>query len=148
MRFINQAVTDATKARARYLTLRAIADGILIRPRHCEECAAGGRIEAHHVDYSRPLHVRFLCVRCHKNQHRGSRPIVLPDYPIRPGPFGGLVCPASVCIYLDISDLTLTRLVRDFGFPVRRFGTGKRRFDAAEVWAWVRERRESLKAAA
>jgi len=46
---------------------RAIKRGILIRPSECSQCGGSeSRIEASHDDYSRPLDVTFLCVRCHR----------------------------------------------------------------------------------
>lgn len=44
----------------------AVKDGRLVRPSACENCGAEGRIEAAHSDYSRPLDVRWLCRRCHR----------------------------------------------------------------------------------
>jgi hypothetical protein len=43
----------------------AIRDGLLLKPLTCQTCNRGGRIEAHHDDYSRPLDVRWLCPVCH-----------------------------------------------------------------------------------
>lgn len=34
----------------------------------CERCGVS-RVEAHHEDYSKPLHVRWLCIRHHKERH-------------------------------------------------------------------------------
>lgn len=62
----------------------AIDRGILIRPLCCEHCKlpAGKdslgrtRLEGHHVDYSKPLVVVWLCDRCHKKETpiaRGER---------------------------------------------------------------------------
>ena len=43
----------------------ALKKGILIRPNHCQQCGQSGKIHAHHHDYSKPLEVEWLCVRCH-----------------------------------------------------------------------------------
>lgn len=50
---------------ARIATTRAIAAGLLVRPKTCQECGASGRIAAHHPDYSKPLDVEWLCRSCH-----------------------------------------------------------------------------------
>lgn len=43
---------------------RAIKKGILIRG-NCSMCNATEDIHAHHEDYSKPLEVIWLCVKCH-----------------------------------------------------------------------------------
>lgn len=58
------------KERARALIYKAITRGHLER-KPCEVgVGCGGRIEAHHDDYSRPLDVRWLCQRHHAELHR------------------------------------------------------------------------------
>lgn len=43
----------------------------------CETCGKTPTdrsiIHAHHDDYSRPLHVRWLCASCHKRHHLQER---------------------------------------------------------------------------
>jgi excisionase family DNA binding protein len=51
---------------------RALRDGVLVRPERCSDCGAGGTIHGHHPDYTRPLHVEWLCVRCHRSRHTSS----------------------------------------------------------------------------
>lgn len=67
---------------------KAILAGRLVRPNNCEQCGASGRfedgrsaIQAHHDDYNKPLHVRWLCQPCHHEWHRNHKPI-----PARGGP--------------------------------------------------------------
>jgi hypothetical protein len=43
---------------------KAVAAGLLFRPDTCEKCGRGGRIEAHHQDYGKPLDVLWYCRRC------------------------------------------------------------------------------------
>lgn len=59
------------KSRARDLVFRAIKDGKILR-KPCEHCGKEPA-HAHHADYSKPLDVTFLCVRCHHNEHRRMR---------------------------------------------------------------------------
>lgn len=53
------------KTSARQKVRYAISTHRLTRPDKCENCLAGGRIEGHHEDYSKPLEVKWLCVQCH-----------------------------------------------------------------------------------
>ncbi len=60
----------------------AIRDGRLLRPDACSACAKeGGRIEAHHEDYTKALAVIWLCSRCHRKRHLGE---LLPKDLLRP----------------------------------------------------------------
>jgi len=53
----------------------AIIKGIVIKPSICEvnnkEC--GGRLEAHHNDYNKPLEVKWLCDNHHKELHQNLK---------------------------------------------------------------------------
>ncbi len=44
---------------------RAVRDGKLIAPTHCEGCNLPKRLEKHHPDYSKPLLILWLCKPCH-----------------------------------------------------------------------------------
>lgn len=51
----------------------AVQRGELSRPLRCENCKKiADRLEAHHVDYDKPLEVQWLCRRCHAGEHRES----------------------------------------------------------------------------
>jgi ribosomal protein S27AE len=52
----------------------AVRDGILHKPKTCSECASTEKIEGHHDDYTKPLEVRWVCEKCHKQWHRLHKP--------------------------------------------------------------------------
>ena len=52
---------------------RAIEKGLLIKPKKCTHCGAIEKLQAHHVDYNKPLEVLFLCDKCHKEIHKQIR---------------------------------------------------------------------------
>jgi hypothetical protein len=43
---------------------------ILNPPERCEECRLPDCLERHHVDYDKPLEIRWLCRHCHRAMHR------------------------------------------------------------------------------
>jgi len=61
---------------ARMKLQRAIRLGRIVRPEVCSKCGGHGRrIEAHHMDYSKPFEVQWLCSVC----HGATRRIPLPN---------------------------------------------------------------------
>jgi hypothetical protein len=64
------------KEKARRLVAQAIDNGVLKRPRECDQCGRGGMIHGHHEDYSKPLDVIWLCVSCHAKEHSGDKFLV------------------------------------------------------------------------
>lgn len=59
------------KVKAHQLSSRAVRSGKLIKKNACEMCGASGvKIEKHHPDYSKPLFVQWLCVKCHGKTRR------------------------------------------------------------------------------
>jgi hypothetical protein len=57
------------------ITGNAIRDGKLIQASNCSACNSTEKIEGHHDDYTKPLDVRWLCEKCHKQWHRENTPI-------------------------------------------------------------------------
>jgi hypothetical protein len=47
----------------------------IIKPDNCSICNSTIKIEAHHDDYTKPLLIRWLCEKCHKEWHRNNTPI-------------------------------------------------------------------------
>jgi len=58
------------KCRAHQAVYKAVKSGAIEKPGICAICGSGGRIVAHHEDYSRLLDVIFLCETCHYNLHK------------------------------------------------------------------------------
>jgi ribosomal protein S27AE len=58
------------KYRARQAVAHAVRDGRL-RRMPCELCGSL-RVQAHHHDYSRPLDIRWLCFKCHRENEHGQ----------------------------------------------------------------------------
>lgn len=54
---------------AKLAVRNAVRRGDLSRPSRCENCGERRRLNAHHPDYSKPLEVKFLCHRCHGDEH-------------------------------------------------------------------------------
>lgn len=63
-----RATADKDKMSARVAAIRAYRKGIIKRT-PCVECG-GKASDMHHPDYSRPLNVVWLCVKCHHAKHR------------------------------------------------------------------------------
>lgn len=61
---------DPFKERARRMLRESVRAGKVAKPKQCEQCGANGVIHGHHEDYSKPLDVQWLCVRCHGEAHR------------------------------------------------------------------------------
>lgn len=63
----NRKRYDSQPVKARAFTFAAIRLGVLVR-QPCEVCGVN-QVEAHHVDYSRPLEVQWLCAIHHRVKH-------------------------------------------------------------------------------
>ncbi len=52
-----------------YAVSKAIKQGRIERKEHCEWCGSIRHVSAHHEDYSKPLEVIWLCIKCHTARH-------------------------------------------------------------------------------
>lgn len=57
------------------ITRNAVRDGKLFPATSCSVCNSTKKIEGHHDDYTKPMDVRWLCEKCHKEWHRHNKPI-------------------------------------------------------------------------
>jgi hypothetical protein len=57
---------------ARKIYRNALTAGKLVKPNACTECGRIGNVDGHHIDYSKPLEVVWLCRICHMKKHRIS----------------------------------------------------------------------------
>ena len=60
---------------AHVITSNAIRDGKLFSAASCSTCNSTKKIEGHHDDYTKPIDVRWLCEKCHKEWHKNNKPI-------------------------------------------------------------------------
>jgi hypothetical protein len=58
----------------RAITNAAINRGALVRASECQACGIHCKTQAHHRDYGKPLHVLWLCQKCHSAAHRENHP--------------------------------------------------------------------------
>ncbi len=63
---------NPAKDRASQTLRNAVARGKMKRSTVCEVCGLGGKIHGHHPDYSKPLEVQWLCIRCHERAHHDT----------------------------------------------------------------------------
>lgn len=73
--FVDGSGYEPHQVKARQKVMKALKSGRL-KPRPCELCGFEGRakdgrnlVHAHHDDYSKPLEVRWICVKCHYKEH-------------------------------------------------------------------------------
>lgn len=69
---------EETQRRAHRAARRAEETG-RIKRHPCESCGTDRDLHMHHPDYSRPLFVQWLCVRCHGAEHKRLRAEAAPE---------------------------------------------------------------------
>ena len=67
---IRWAKNNPHKIKAHKDANNAVLSGKIQKLSICQSCGASGDIEMHHEDYSRPLDVVWLCVKCHGKTRR------------------------------------------------------------------------------
>ena len=56
---------------------RAVSKGLIPKSNSCSQCGVTNiKLEKHHDDYSKPLDIRWLCVKCHGITRRKPIPVV------------------------------------------------------------------------
>lgn len=58
------------KVMARNKVKAALKAGRLVKPEQCSACNRKRRLDGHHLDYSKPYVVLWLCYECHAELHR------------------------------------------------------------------------------
>lgn len=71
----------------RQLTNRAVQKRELIRSRTCELCGKDKKIEAHHIDYGKPMQVTWVCKKCHIEVHKPQHALNPKNNPQSPMPY-------------------------------------------------------------
>jgi hypothetical protein len=56
------------KRRAHVVLNRAVNSGKVMRPKECSECKKECKPDGHHLDYSKPLEVIWICRACHSRK--------------------------------------------------------------------------------
>jgi hypothetical protein len=65
--------SQMAKEKAHEAVREAVNNGLLIKPYSCERCGTIARLNAHHINYSNPLDVIWLCCKCHNAVHGNAR---------------------------------------------------------------------------
>ncbi len=66
-------VFNGFKKFAHRAVAKALESGALVKPDACMQCGSGKRLDAHHVDYEKPMEVLFLCRPCHAAIHNAEK---------------------------------------------------------------------------
>ena len=64
---------ERKKKRARDYTRYQVRIGKVVKASICWLCGGGEAMQAHHLDYSRPELVEWICRKCHQGLHRRKR---------------------------------------------------------------------------
>ena len=72
---MNELLDYKRKRIARLELTRAIKKGSIVRSPKCNLCNKTAHTQGHHVDYGKPLDVKWLCHACHGYAHRKEHPL-------------------------------------------------------------------------
>lgn len=78
-RYIKYKMNNPIKDVASQAVRSLVATGKIIKPDQCSICLSivGSKsIQGHHEDYSKPLEVIWVCVKCHSNIHRTKKLLI------------------------------------------------------------------------
>jgi len=65
------------KVKARVMVSDRLHRGLLTKPESCSRCGKTTiKLHAHHHDYSKPLDVEWLCIPCHRQEHKNQKEAV------------------------------------------------------------------------
>jgi hypothetical protein len=70
--------SNKEKRRANVAVFRAVKSGELVRPSTCSECSKQCKPDGHHLDYSKPLEVVWICRACHSR--KSSRTVLIEPF--------------------------------------------------------------------
>jgi hypothetical protein len=73
-KYYREALNKPLKKKADYLMRRAISKGTILRAEKCDSCTKTCKPHGHHVDYSEPFLIQWLCARCHLGWHMKRPP--------------------------------------------------------------------------
>ncbi len=71
-RAVAWAKRNPEKHRAQWMAREAVKKGLIPRLLNCEKCGSSELLQKHHADYSKPLEVVWLCIKCHHAVHKKS----------------------------------------------------------------------------
>lgn len=66
---------NSTQKQANEAVGGALRDGRLTKPERCSHCGLKKPLQGHHEDYTKPLEVIWLCVKCHNILHAVYRTV-------------------------------------------------------------------------
>jgi hypothetical protein len=66
--------TESERRKSLYKTRKAIAEGLIEKPKKCNRCGRTRGVKYHNHDYSDPIkYLEPLCSRCHLKEHREEK---------------------------------------------------------------------------
>lgn len=72
---LSEVIKYKKRVHVRTFLQNAIRRGDVIKAECCQICEIKTDLDAHHVDYGKPLDVLWLCSKCHGKVHRKNHPL-------------------------------------------------------------------------